>query len=135
MSEPCHYIKNNCESGLEEKLDMLLAKEIGDNEKRLWIKVIFRAVLDLDNEEEELLRDDDEELCKDQNDQKIRYKIKETAFKFLSGQDSALKTICEALGVNSDRIIRDLVKLGPLEFKRIFIQNLTRKINHDTIKL
>ena len=99
------------------------------------MKVIFRAVFDLDNEEEEILRDDDEELCYDQNDKKIRYKIKDTALHFLSGKDRALKRICDAIGVNAQKIIDDINRLGPIEFKRLLISRLTQGDNSATNQL
>ena len=89
-------------------------------------------MFDLDNEEEEILRDDDGELCLDQNDKKIRYKVKDTALHFLSGKDRALKRICEAIGVNAQKIIDDINRLGPVEFKRCLIANLTNRGNNDT---
>jgi hypothetical protein len=102
-------------------------ERLEEAEKRLWIRVILEAVFDLDNDEEEILRDDDGKMLFDTQGNRIMIKLSDEAHKFLSGQDRSLYYICNAIGVNAKQIINDLKRLGRKELKRVFLQNLAQR--------
>lgn len=102
-------------------------ERLEEAEKRLWIRVILEAVFDLDNDEEEILRDDDGKMLFDTQGNRIMIKLSDEAHKFLSGQDHSLYYICNAIGVNAKQIINDLKRLGRKELKRVFLQNLAQR--------
>lgn len=127
MKAVCRYIKNNPELGIRENLEERMHERLEEAEKRLWIRVILEAVFDLDNDEEEILRDDDGKMLFDTQGNRIMIKLSDEAHKFLSGQDHSLYYICNAIGVNAKQIINDLKRLGRKELKRVFLQNLAQR--------
>ena len=102
-------------------------ERLEESEKRLWIRVILEAVFDLDEDEEEILRDDDGKIVHDAKGNRIMYRKSDDAYKFLSGQDRSLYYICNAIGVNAKQIIKDLQRLGRKELKRVFLENLAQR--------
>ena len=102
-------------------------ERLEESEKRLWIRVILEAVFDLDEDEEEILRDDDGKIVHDAKGNRIMYRKSDDAYKFLSGKDRSLYYICNAIGVNAKQIINDLERLGRKELKRRFLENLTNR--------
>lgn len=62
-----------------------------EEEQRLWLAVILRALLDLTNS---------------------NLNIKKSAFRFLSGTDGALEDICHCLRISHNLIVREVTRKG-----------------------
>jgi len=97
--------------------------------------VILEAVFDLDSEEVVIERDDNEKIVRDEKGNKVVYKLRDSAYNFLSGKDQALHWICRGIGVNARAITKSLKKLGPEVLKQEFLNSISKEGERDTSQL
>jgi hypothetical protein len=125
MRASCQYVKNSRKLGKRKNLDELLFYVTETAERRLWLAVIFDAILKLDSQEEFLLVDENDNKILDSEGRSIKKTEAEEAQEFLSGKTGALWTICKMLDINANVIVKDFKKYGPLEIKNKMLAYLS----------